>query len=109
VSDQSVNEEGVVIDNFIIDASTILSVNDFEEGEFLIYPNPSKGIFNIKRVNTIGENMNVKVYDVTGKLVRSKLNVDGDYELDMSNVSKGLYFLQVSIGNKRLVKKLVLN
>jgi len=110
VSDQSINEEGVVIDNFIIDASSILSVNDFEEGEFLIYPNPSKDIFNIKRVNTIGENMNVKVYDVTGKLVRSKSNIiGGDYELDMSNISKGLYFLQVSIGNKRLVKKLVLN
>jgi len=110
ISDQSVNEEGVVIDNFIIDASAILSVNDFEEGEFLIYPNPSRDIFNIKRTTTIGENMNIKVYDVTGKLIRSKSNVtDTNYELNMSNISKGLYFLEVSIDNKRLVKKLILN
>ena len=109
-ADPNTNDEGVVVDDFIIDATAILSVNDFEEGEFLIYPNPSKDVFNIKRASTIGESMDVEVYDVTGKLVRSKSNIiDGDYELDMSNISKGLYFLQVSIGNKRLVKKLVLN
>ncbi len=110
VSDFSAVDEGVVIDDFVIDASAVLSINDFEDGAFLIYPNPSKDIFNIKRANTIGENMNVEVYDVTGKLVRSKSNIiKNDYELNMSNVSKGLYFLQVSIGNKRLVKKLILN
>ncbi len=110
VSDQSVNEEGVVIDNFIIDASAILSVNDFEEGEFLIFPNPSKDIFNIKRATTIGEDMNMKVYDITGKLIRSKSNiVNKNYELNMSGVSKGIYFLEVSINNKHLVKKLILN
>ena len=110
VADPNTNDEGVVVDDFTIDASAILSVNDFEEGEFLIYPNPSTAIFNIKRATTTGENMNVEVYDVTGKLIRSKSNIiDGDYELNMSNVSKGLYFLQVSIGNKRLVKKLIIN
>ena len=110
VADPNTNDEGVVIDDFVIDASAILSVNDFEEGEFLIYPNPSRDIFNIKRATTIGENMKVEVYDVTGKVIRSKSNIlDGDYELNMSNVAKGLYFLQVSIGNKRLVKKLMLN
>jgi hypothetical protein len=110
VADPAVNDEGVVVDDFVIDASAILSVNDFEEGAFLIYPNPSKDIFNIKRAATTGESMNIEVYDVTGKLIRSKSNIiKNDYELDMSNVSKGLYFLQVSIGDKRLVKKLVLN
>ncbi len=110
ISDQSVNEEGVVVDDFVIDASAILSVNDFEEGEFLIYPNPSKEIFNIKRSTAIGENMNIKVYDVTGKLIRSKSNIINEiFELNMKDASSGLYFLEVSIDNKRLVKKLVLN
>ncbi len=110
VSDQSVNEEGVVIDDFVIDATAILSVNDFEEGEFLIYPNPSSEIFNIRRMNTIGENMNVKVYNVLGKLILQDKNIiDASYKLNMAGVSKGIYFLQVNIENKRLVKKIVLN
>ena len=110
VSDFSVTEEGVVIDDFVIDASAVLSINDFEEGEFLIYPNPSTEIFNIRRMNTIGENMNVKVYDVMGKLIRQDKNItDATYKLNMAGVSKGIYFLQVNIENKRLVKKIVLN
>ncbi len=110
VSDFSVNEEGVVIDDFVIDATSILSVNDFEAGEFLIYPNPSSEIFNIRRMNTIGENMNVKVYDILGKLILHDKNIiDANYKLNMAGVSKGIYFLQVNIENKRLVKKLVLN
>ncbi len=110
VSDNFANEEGVVIDDFVIDATAILSVNDFEAGEFLIYPNPSSEIFNIRRMNTIGENMNVKVYDVLGKLIRQDKNItDANYKLNMAGVSKGIYFLQVNIENKRLVKKIVLN
>ena len=109
VSDFSVTEEGVVIDDFVIDASAILSINDFEDGEFLIYPNPSSEIFNITRINTAGENMTVKVFDVMGKLIHQRKNiVDRNYKLNMSGVSKGIYFLHVNIENKRLVKKLLL-
>ena len=110
ISDFSVNEEGVVIDDFQIDASAILAVNDFEEGEFLIYPNPSSEIFNIRRMNTTGDNMNIKVYDVMGKLIRQQNNItDANYKLNMAGISKGIYFLQVNIENKRLVKKLMVN
>ncbi|HHC79397.1 MAG TPA: T9SS type A sorting domain-containing protein [Flavobacteriia bacterium] len=109
-SDQNTNGEGVVIDDFVIDATAVLAVNEFEEGEFSIFPNPSSAIFNIKRTTTAGENMNIKVYDVTGKLIRQKNNIiDANYRLDMNGISKGIYFLQVSIDNKRLVKKLILN
>lgn len=110
ISDFSVNEEGVVIDDFQIDATAILAVNDFEEGEFLIYPNPSSEIFNVRRMNTTGDNMDIRVYDVMGKVIRQQSNItDANYKLNMAGVSKGIYFLQVNIENKRLVKKLVLN
>ena len=110
VSDYSVNEEGVVIDDFQIEAKAVLTVNDFEEGEFLIYPNPSSDIFNIRRMNTTGENMSIKVYDLMGKLISQDENInDANYKLNLKGVSKGIYFLQVKINNKRMVKKLVLN
>ena len=109
VSDFSVNEEGVVVDDFIIDATRILSVNDFEEGEFLIFPNPSSDIFNISRNNTVGEDMTVKVYDLMGKLIRQRSNItEANYRLSMQGVSKGIYFLHLNIDNRRLVKKLIL-
>ena len=109
VSDFAVTEEGVVIDDFVIDASAVLSINDFEEGEFLLYPNPSSDIFNITRFTTAGENMTVKVFDVMGKLIHQRKNiVDRNYKINLNGVSKGIYFLHVNIENKRLVKKLLL-
>ncbi|MDY7394938.1 T9SS type A sorting domain-containing protein [Aureibaculum sp. 2210JD6-5] len=109
VSDPAVNNEGVVIDDFVIDATAILAVDDFEEGEFLIYPNPSTSTFNIKRKNTAGQNMNINIFDVTGKLIKQKTNIaDGNYQLKMNGVAKGIYFLKINIDNKNMVKKLIL-
>ncbi len=109
VSDPAENNEGVVIDDFVIDATAILAVNDFEKGVFSIYPNPSSAIFNIKRANGNGEAMNIQIYDVTGKLIRKKDNItDTNYPLNMQGVVKGIYFMRIVIGNKQLVKKLIL-
>ncbi len=109
-SDQAVNQEGVIIDNFKVDASAVLGVDDLEASNFAIYPNPSNNIFNIKRGNYLGQNMDVNVYDVTGKLILSrKAIVKNNYALDMSGVSKGVYFARINIDNKSLVKKLILN
>ena len=109
-SDAAVNEEGAVIDNFIIDATQVLSVNDLDATNFSIYPNPSKDIFNIRRTNFLGEQMEVKVYDVTGKLIKNQKNIiNNNYQLEMSGVTKGFYFLRINIGNKFLTKKLILN
>ncbi len=52
-----------------------LGIDDFEDGEFLIYPNPSSDIFNIKRINTVGEHMTINVFDVTGKLIKKHKNI----------------------------------
>jgi len=111
ISDQAINFEGVVIDDFIIDASgTILATDDFEKGTFTIYPNPSSAVFNIQRRNGNDEAMHLKVFDVTGKIIREEDHItDTNYQLNMQSVSKGIYFIQLSIGNKKLLKKLILN
>ncbi|HBK71284.1 MAG TPA: glycosyl hydrolase, partial [Flavobacteriaceae bacterium] len=108
VSDPAENNEGVVIDDFVIEGT--LGIDDFEDGEFLIYPNPSSDIFNIKRINTVGEHMTINVFDVTGKLIKKHKNItEANYQLNMNGVAKGIYFLKIQIDNKQLVKKLILN
>ena len=76
----------------------------------MIYPNPSSELFTVRRLNTAGDNMDIKVYDVMGKLIRQQSNItDTNYKLNLAGVSKGIYFLHLNIENKRLVKKLILN
>jgi photosystem II stability/assembly factor-like uncharacterized protein len=90
--------------------SSVLSVDNFEDNEFTIYPNPSSETFNIKRSSNLEESMSIEVYDIIGKSVLKYEDVtDVNYTLDMKNINKGIYFLRISIGNKRLVRKLILN
>ncbi len=107
-SDGGVNEEGVIIDDFVIDG--VLGLDDINYDEFSIYPNPSKGIFNIV-FNTESDAIKFNVYDVLGKNVYSKSNkaYANNYSLNLSNLSRGVYFLKIDRNNKSDTKKLVIN
>ena len=58
VSDQYVNEEGAVIDDFIIEG-TSLNIKNIVDQNIKIYPNPTTGRFTI---DTNGLNSNILVF-----------------------------------------------
>jgi hypothetical protein len=108
-SDQSVNQEGVIIDDFVIEGTT-LSTGEINQSDFAIYPNPSKNIFNLKSTTLI--NFNFNVTDITGKIILQKNNVilkNNRYQIDMSAFTSGIYFLNITSNGGKLSKKLVLN
>lgn len=106
-SDQAENGEGVSIDNFTIDATALLAVENLEETNFIIYPNPSKAIFNIQRKSS--ESMHLSVYDITGKTVHVEKNINTSfYQLNLSNLTQGIYFIRIVEGNKQITKRLIL-
>lgn len=105
-SDQSQTEEGVVIDNLVVNG--VLSTNDevLLKG-IAIYPNPSQSIFNINR--NVNDNLNIKVFDITGKLIYSKKNITSlQQEIDLSEYSKGIYVLNMTSNGRSATKKLIL-
>jgi hypothetical protein len=69
---------------------------------FVVYPNPSKGLLNIKFSNT-NEVYDITVYDVSGKLVftqaNNKLNHDKTGTFDLSQLVKGDYLIKVKSKN----------
>lgn len=86
----------------------ILSNEDFLAPEFYMYPNPVTERFHIS--SAINENIDVLIYDITGKLIITKKNINAQNPIDIGDIESGLYFVQVSDkrGNssiKRLVKK----
>jgi len=107
-SDGSVNEEGVIIDDFVIDG--VLGIDDIQNGGFVIYPNPSKGLFNIV-FKKESSSIKFSVYDVTGKIVYSKYakKFSNKQELYLNNLSTGVYFLEIESNNKITTKKLIIN
>ena len=107
-SDQAENGEGVAIDNFRVDASAILAVDDFQLHDFKLYPNPSASVFYIQRPGN--EPLKVQVFDSTGKLVIEIDDITRSmYALDLKQVKPGLYFLKIREGRKQLATTLLKN
>jgi hypothetical protein len=56
-----------------------------------IYPNPGTSVFKIENIN--GNISDIKVFDITGKLI---LQTGNKSSFDLSEFGKGLYFVKVS-------------
>jgi bacillolysin len=110
-SDGCNGKDGWYIDEIVVyNCASALSVNsyDYLNKNIRILKNPSSGIFNIKMEN-ISE-FKYDVYDITGKSLINKVNIENNsFQIDLSNYSKGLYFLKVYSNSGSVTKKLILN
>ena len=108
ISDESVNQQGVVVDDFLIDGT--LSNQTFELNKIVIYPNPSKGNFTIFSGNVPLDE--VEVFDVTGKIIVKKSNItvtNNSATLDLTTVASGIYFVRITSNNQSTVKRIIKN
>jgi hypothetical protein len=72
----------------------IVDINEISSDEFQVYPNPSEGLIHIA-IGASGSSVEIRLYDVTGKLLSSQnyFNTqDIFYELNEPN---GIYFLEI--------------
>ncbi|SHH52787.1 reprolysin-like metallopeptidase [Winogradskyella jejuensis] len=89
----------------------VLGDNDFELNDFALFPNPNNGDFTIQFNSNSGIGVNVDVYDISGKLVFNK-NYDPtsrfDKQINLNNVSTGIYIMKVNDGDKSVTRKLII-
>ena len=68
---------------------------------FSIYPNPSNGIFKVKLNDNQADFVSVSIYDISGKLVYIKEQVNtNNFDVDISDKANATYLLKVQIGDK---------
>ncbi len=76
---------------------------------FLIYPNPCKGIFSIKQNNISNEICFLKIFNSTGKMIMNKsFGSENEQTLDISNYSNDLYLLIIIKNDKVFTSKLII-
>lgn len=108
ISDESVNQQGVVVDDFLIDGT--LSNQAFELNKIVIYPNPSTGNFTIFSSDFPLDE--IEVFDVTGKIIVKKSNVtvsNNSATLNLSHIASGIYFVRITSNNQSTVKRIIKN
>lgn len=72
-------------------------------------PNPSNGILQLISNAPYGKRVNLCLYNTLGKIFCQKQSVEMDDFIDLSNLPKGVYYLNITDDNSQLVKKIILN
>ena len=84
---------------------TPLSINDYHNNLFLIYPNPSNtGFVNIK--SSKAGTVQVKVFDMIGKQIIDTV-ITND-RLPLSSLNAGIYIVKLTQSNSTTTKKLII-
>ncbi|WP_108803473.1 glycoside hydrolase family 9 protein [Aquimarina sp. Aq107] len=88
--------------------SATLSVNDLEETSeaFKVYPNPTNKILNIKTPFSNGSS-SIELYSIQGKKVFSKELNSEQSNLDISNLSAGLYLIKINNNTNSYTTKII--
>lgn len=98
------------------DTVLITVVNGIAEGNALtdvaIYPNPNNGMFNVSFELINEANVIITVTDLLGKTVYEENlgNYSGPYnkQMDLTSLQKGIYLVNVQIGNDRINKRIII-
>ena len=74
---------------------------------FNVYPNPATDYVTIK-LDESASDIKVDLVSVTGKLIYSASSINNNrIGIDLSSVSKGVYFLKISVDSETVLQKLV--
>ena len=88
------------------------SVEDFNIDRLVIYPNPSRDIFNVEFTSLITQTLQVRIINSLGDIVfiDNLENYIGQYkkQINLNEYSKAIYFLEIQTNDGIINKKLIL-
>jgi subtilisin-like proprotein convertase family protein len=85
-----------------------LGIAENELEGFKLFPNPAKDYFEFSLQNQ-SANVKLGVYDINGRALISKTFNSQDRKIvNTTNLSSGIYFVEIMSGNQRGVKKLII-
>lgn len=86
----SFNSNGKLVEkSMIVTVTSALGTDSFTKLELTMYPNPVSNILNIK---TQAKILSASIYDALGRIIKTKVN---NYQVDVSDLSKGLYIINL--------------
>jgi hypothetical protein len=71
-----------------------------------VFPNPSTGKFRVK--GTGEEQTEIRVYNMLGAEILHRISKTSDEEIDMSHQPKGVYFVNISSGKEKIIRRMII-
>lgn len=98
---------GNCIDTSLCTAVITVGLNQIsDESQILIYPNPSKGVFNVNFGNQEIPR-SIQVFDINGKQIMTRKNIRSQEIVVELKEASGLYFLQISSDQTTVYYRLI--
>jgi beta-glucanase (GH16 family) len=104
--DPSFTESPMIIDYVRVYQNSTANVSALEslENSLQIYPNPATDLIFIEAEKTP---TSIALFDLFGKQILKKVNDTN--KIDVSNLTSGIYFLEVYSSNERVVRKVIID
>lgn len=99
----------IITNTFTTEFVAALTAASFDSQEFVIYPNPTNGIFTIQSQSNdvISE---VKLFDLLGNQILVKKPTLSSVELDLTSYANGIYIVEVTSSDAIItIKKVIKN
>lgn len=111
-SDDATANEGAIIDNFVIEGTTSLSLISNEFKNLGVFPNPTNNFLTIQSTDDLTESV-IEVYDMLGRQLNQYLPFNtlntNTLTVDFSAFANGTYFLTIKTkehkSTRRIIKK----
>ncbi|HEX8563570.1 MAG TPA: zinc-dependent metalloprotease family protein [Flavobacterium sp.] len=108
------NQDGGSLQSWSLNICTTteaLAVDENTLTNFVIYPNPNSGTFNVQFSSASGDNVKINVYDIRGREIFARTYQNNglfNENLQLENASAGIYLVTVQNGPVRQVRKIVI-
>ena len=93
----------VYVDNIDLYKDATASIGDLDFN-FEVYPNPVKDVLNVISAESIDM---VKIYDLTGRIVKQAAPNKANFNVDVADLSNGVYLVKLNADNKEVTTKLI--
>ncbi len=88
--------------------TSTFSVEVLENDGISIYPNPTSSVVNINLKEYISDQVRIELFNVTGqKIIVKELNDAQNLQLSVEHLPSGVYFINVVLGSKNYLAKLI--
>ncbi len=87
------------------------TLNSYVNENYKLYPNPSKGIFNIEIEKKLSnEHIRVNIYNISGRKIYTNeySSANDTMSVNASSFQQGVYLVEVISANKKTIKKLII-
>lgn len=113
ILDSESGDDGILNDwylEFCITTVTLSNPESLEFSDLKVFPNPNKGTFTVG-LNNASNTINIEVFDMSGRNIFKKDYRNGgnfNEEIALNNVQSGVYILNISDGERKSTRKIII-